>query len=40
MCTLDVCGFEDCGIAFNSSDECYEHMTNIHGRWYDEKEDY
>jgi hypothetical protein len=37
LCNKEVCGFEDCGKAFDSYEECYEHMDTVHGGWYDIK---
>jgi hypothetical protein len=38
-CNYHVCAFEDCGMAFKESYECYDHMSEVHGGYYDD-EDY
>ena len=35
VCNNQVCGFEHCGSAFKTNQECYAHMTDVHGGWYD-----
>ena len=41
VCDSEVCAFENCGQAFPNENECYNHMTNEHGNFYDiDEEDY
>lgn len=35
-CQYHVCAHADCGLAFLTSDECYQHMKRVHGSWYDD----
>ena len=34
-CGYHVCGFEDCGEAFEKQGECYGHMMNVHKSWFE-----
>ena len=34
-CGAHLCAFADCFCAFNEATDCYDHMTEVHGGYYD-----